>query len=61
MNNSSRYVDVLQELVQSYNVRYHISSGMKSVNVIRDKSRQVRKRVIPVAKGQMKNKPAFSM
>ena len=41
-SNTFRYLDVLQDLVKSYNNNYHRSIGMKPINVTKLNSKQVR-------------------
>ena len=54
--NTFRYVDVLQDLVKSYNNTYHRSIGMKPVNVTESNSKQVRMRLFPSINKRVKQK-----
>ena len=59
-SNTFRYVDVLQDLIKSYNNTYHRSIGMKPVNVTKSNSNQVRMRLFPYIKVKRK-KPVFTL
>ena len=59
--NTFRYVDVLQDLVKSYNNTYHRSIGMKPVNVTESNSKQVRMRLFPSINKRVKQKTVFKV
>ena len=46
-NDTQRYTDVLQDLVDGYNNSYHRSIGMKPIDVTRENQEQVRQRLYP--------------
>ena len=54
--NTFRYVDVVQDLVKSYNNTYHRSIDMKPVIVTESNSKQVRMRLFPSINKRVKQK-----
>ena len=46
-NDTRRYLDVMQDLVKSYNTSYHRSIGMRPVDVTRETQEAVRRRLYP--------------
>ena len=58
-SNTFRYVDVLHDLIKSYNNTYHRSIGMKPVNVSKSNSNQVRMRLFP--NKLKRTKPVFKV
>ena len=59
--NTFRFVDVLQDLVNSYNNTYHRSIGMKPINVTESKSKQVHMRLFPSIYKRVKQKTLFTV
>ena len=59
--NTFRYVDVLQDLVKSYNNTYYRSIGMKPVNVTESNSKQVRMHLFPSINKRVKQKTVFTV
>ena len=59
--NTVRCVDVLQDLVKSYNTTYHRLIGMKPINVTESTSKQVRMRLFPSINKRVKQKTFFKV
>ena len=59
--NTFRYVDVLHDLVKSYNNMYHRPIGMKPINVTKSNSKQVRMRLFPSVNKRAKQKVLFKV
>ena len=59
--NTFRYVDVLQDLVKSYNNTYHRSIGMEPINVTKSNSTQARMCLFPSINKRLKRKVLFKV
>ena len=57
--NTFKYIDVLQDLVESYNGTYHRSIGMKPDEVSVENSHMVLRKLFPINRG--KQKPKFKV
>ena len=54
--NTLQYIDVLQDLMESYNNTYHRSIKMKPINVNEDNEKKVHKTLFPINRMKAKSK-----
>ena len=54
--NTLRYIDVLQDLIESYNNTYHRSIKMKPINVNEENEKKVHKTLLPINRMKAKSK-----